>query len=197
MSETNVFTESVCLNNRQLWNVSWHVHHSAFSFPYITRVAVQSQGLFPFLSPPSWCLGHPTRGGNKPRKHSIRPKLCCGSENFRGPLNKKPERSKMKNPLQKQRLTQQALVGEGNTLPFPIATEIPQRVIKKKREWTAYRQTFGVAVFESTFSSVLHSRLRDVIYMYIWFSFYLYPWRCDVTRYIRTCIYTIYIRIVR
>ena len=132
MSETNVFTESVCLNNRQLWNVSWHVHHSAFSFPYITRVAVQSQGLFPFLSPPSWCLGHPTRGGNKPRKHSIRPKLCCGSENFRGPLNKKPERSKMKNPLQKQRLTQQALVGEGNTLPFPIATEIPQRVIKKK-----------------------------------------------------------------
>ena len=72
--------------------------------------------------------------------------------------------------------------------PFQYRLWIPS--VSEKRRVSAIRTSIQIHAFDFMFSCpVLQFDLRVFMNMDIWFCFYLYPWRCDVTRYIRTFIY--------
>ena len=128
---------------------------------------------------------HP--GGDDRESIAYHSSYAREAKNFR---DEQKTRKVTKNPWPKKTgIEQQTRLGESNTLPSPIPTVNPQRV-RKKRRVSAILTSIQIHEFDFMFSCpVLQFDLRVFMNMDIWFSFYLYPWRCDVTRYIRTFIY--------
>ena len=69
-------------------------------------------------------------------------------------------------------------------------TDCESQRVRKKRRVSAILTSIQIHEFDFMFSCpVLQFDLRVFMNMDIWFCFYLYPWWCDVTRYIRAFIY--------